>query len=255
MNNEKPANRTAESFGQKIEREALEAQEPASDPSEIAEASNASKAGRIEIPIPEQFTPTAVPGLYPKQDGEPASSRAAVTTKTVYTVPAPCGAYVEVSAGTEVSVWETEGGQAIIDKVVEQAAIELGLSAASVCKFAENPTIQAQNPTIQAQNPTIQAQLAEQGPEFNISERDSILATPAASVLSVSAFSGQPEPTHKPLNISASGVSLVEDWSDSGHFTTAQIVALTANELIDFKEKVIAAFKHLGLDTRKHFGV
>jgi hypothetical protein len=47
----------------------------------------------------------------------------------------------------------------------------------------------------------------------------------------------------------------VVDWSGAnGHFTTAEVVAMVANRQVQFEDKVIAAFRHFGLDINRFFG-
>lgn len=49
---------------------------------------------------------------------------------------------------------------------------------------------------------------------------------------------------------------VVQYWSRGpGHVSTAEVVALVLKKQLEFEEKVTAAFKHLGLDTRRFFGV
>lgn len=45
------------------------------------------------------------------------------------------------------------------------------------------------------------------------------------------------------------------DWSGAeGHISTAEALSIVINGHLEFKGKVIIAFKHLGLDTAKFFG-
>lgn len=49
---------------------------------------------------------------------------------------------------------------------------------------------------------------------------------------------------------------VIQDWSGGpGHVSTAEVVALVLKKQLEFEAKVTAAFKHLGLDTRRFFGV
>jgi hypothetical protein len=180
MSSETIANKAPESFGQKIEREALGLPDPLTDRVRPNESQG-------DVPIPKEFRTAVDPALYPKDGVAGDSSQAAVTSKTLY------GTVTLPSSTKEESTWEEEGGhpgydvsktpQEVLDKIVEQAAIELGTSAAA-------------------------------------------------------AFSGKSEP---PRMVAVQIDTLLE--------------GSTAGDLAKFKKQVIAAFKHLGLDVRKHFGV